>query len=416
MPVRKGYKQTEIGVIPEDWEIRNLGDIGQLSTGSGLLKGEFSSSGDIPAIPYTSLYTDYSETVDYDSIKWFVDDYRKTTLVNFPCVLIASSSNMEINTGKASALTKSIPVAIGREVIIFKSSSDCAFISYLLSTESYRKRTLTLARGTTIKHVYTATFRDYPIAHPTLAEQEAIAEALSDADGLIKSLEDLISKKRLVKQGAMQKLLTGKKRLPGFEGEWEEKRFGDLLAEPPSYGINAPAVKKQGNLPLYLRITDIDDDGRFLTHGRVGVDHPLWRNYLLGKNQIVFARTGASVGKTYLYNPEEGEVVFAGFLIRAKIDTSLLNPDFFFNFTRTTEYWSWVKVMSMRSGQPGINGYEFASLEIKIPPTVEEQNAIAEILIEMDNEIAALETRLAKARRIKEGMMQELLTGRIRLI
>ena len=120
--------------------------------------------------------------------------------------------------------------------------------------------------------------------------------------------------------------------------------------------------------------------------------------------------------KRICYNPVDGEVVFAGFLIRAKIDDPKLCPFFLAAFTRTHRYWNWVRMMSMRSGQPGINGNEYASLTLHLPTTFEEQTAIATILSDMDAEIAALEAKLAKARQIKQGMMQELLTGRIRLV
>ena len=251
---------------------------------------------------------------------------------------------------------------------------------------------------------------------PTKAEQEAIAEALSDTDAWIESLEALITKKRRIKEGTMQALLTGKQRLPGFSGKWEVKTLRDLLCENPSYGVNAAATKAAANLPTYLRITDIDESGRFQTENRVAVNHPSSANYYLMPNDIVFARTGASVGKTYLYNESDGKIVFAGFLIRAKIDGEKLNPTFLFNYTFTASYKNWVKVMSMRSGQPGINGNEYASFQFKLPPSLEEQAVIAEMLSHMDEEISSLEAKLAKARKLKQGMMQELLTGRTRLI
>jgi type I restriction enzyme S subunit len=271
--------------------------------------------------------------------------------------------------------------------------------------------------GSALQEIPIATLRAFKIAlPPTCTEQEAIAEALSDADALIAALEQLIAKKRDLKQGAMQELLTGEKRLPGFNGEWKPCTLGECLLAPPDYGVNAPGVPQSGNLPTYIRITDIDGDGRFVRSGRVAVDHPLAANYRLSQNEIVFARTGASVGKTYLYHLSDGDVVFAGFLIRGRVDCSKLVPSFLAAFTKTSQYWNWVRVMSMRSGQPGINGNEYAALPLRLPPTVAEQAAITAILSDMDTEIAALEARLAKARQIKQGMMQELLTGKTRLV
>ena len=255
MEVKPGYKQTEVGVIPEEWEVKRFCEIGKLSKGKGLLKEDIKRSGSIPAIPYTALYTDYSEVLDYTLIKWFIDDESQSVIVREPCLLLASSSNMEANTGKASALTGYTPVAIGREIIVFKTSSDCKFISYLLSTPSYRRKTLTLARGTTIKHVYPATFQNYQIALPSPPEQRAIASALSDVDGLLGGLDRLIAKKRDLKQAAMQQLLTGQTRLPGFHGQWEVKRLGDLFNFSGGYSASRDQLSTEGH--CYLHYGDI---------------------------------------------------------------------------------------------------------------------------------------------------------------
>lgn len=228
----------------------------------------------------------------------------------------------------------------------------------------------------------------------------------------------------------MQELLTGRNRLPGFEvkpgstltevgvipEDWEVKPVGRMLSRPPEYGINAAAVPFDLRFPTYLRITDITEDGQFSKAERTSVDHPAASEFLLESGDLVFARTGASVGKSYLFKPEDGPLVFAGFLIRLRPDPDRLLPAFLSYFAQSQAYWDWVKANSMRSGQPGINGQEYAGLPMPVPPTKAEQENIAAILSDMDADFAALEAKLAKARQIKQGMMQELLTGRIRLI
>jgi type I restriction enzyme, S subunit len=146
------------------------------------------------------------------------------------------------------------------------------------------------------------------------------------------------------------------------------------------------------------------------------VDHPSACSYRLAQGDVVFARTGASVGKSYLYCSGHGPLVYAGFLIRVAPNPELLAPPYLAFFAQTRVYWRWVTANSMRSGQPGINASEYASLPIPLPPTTREQFAIAAILSDMDAEIEALEKKLEKARQIKQGMMQDLLTGKIRLI
>ena len=193
---------------------------------------------------------------------------------------------------------------------------------------------------------------------------------MSDADALIESLGQLLTKKRQLKQGAMQELLTGKKRLPGFESrpaykqtevgvipeDWAVVPLGQRLRRAPSYGVNAPAIAFDSRFPTYLRITDITEDGGFAEATKVSVDHHASGEYSLEPGDIVLARTGASVGKSYLYRPIDGPLVFAGFLIRVSPDVEKLVPAFLFYFSHSRLYWNWVRANSMRSGQPGLNG------------------------------------------------------------
>jgi type I restriction enzyme S subunit len=168
-------------------------------------------------------------------------------------------------------------------------------------------------------------------------------------------------------------------------------------------------------LPAYIRITDITEDGRFNPETPVSVDARNAESYYLEDGDIVFARTGASVGKSYQYRTKDGKLVYAGFLIRIHPDEKLLHAPYVAEFVKTATYWRWVNLMSMRSGQPGINGTEYAQMPIP-KPSINEQTAIAEVLSDMDAEIAALEKRRSKIRLLKQGMMQELLTGKTRLV
>lgn len=197
--------------------------------------------------------------------------------------------------------------------------------------------------------------------------------------------------------------------------DWEVVRLGHYLSGTPTYGINAPAMLFDSRFPTYLRITDITEDGRFDETNKTSVNHPAAMSYVLEIGDLVFARTGASVGKSYLYDPKDGQLVFAGFLIRFHPDVQRLVPAYLRFFVQTHSYWNWVKTNSMRSGQPGINSQEFASLLIPLPPTLAEQEAIAAALSDADALIEALEQLIAKKRQVKQGAMQELLTGKRRL-
>ncbi len=181
------------------------------------------------------------------------------------------------------------------------------------------------------------------------------------------------------------------------------------------YGINAAAADYNPNLPAYLRITDIDDNNQLDLSKRKSVNDDNSENFILGHNDIVFARTGATVGKTYLHDENKnGIYVFAGFLIRFKADENLLNPQYLKLYTETLEYWNWVRVMSVRSGQPGINGKEYCSLKIPLPP-LPEQKKIADILSTWDKAIETTQVLIKKLQLRKKGLMQQLLTGKKRL-
>jgi type I restriction enzyme, S subunit len=190
--------------------------------------------------------------------------------------------------------------------------------------------------------------------------------------------------------------------------DWDVARLGECLETPPGYGINAPAVRYSDRLPAYVRITDITEEGRLSPDDRVSVRSEMSGSYYLADGDIVFARTGASVGKSYRYNPDDGPLVYAGFLIRVRPNRQKLLPAFAAAYATTAAYWSWVRLMSMRSGQPGINGKEYAQLPIPRPP-LPEQRAIAAALSDMDALLAKLGHLIAKKRDLKHAAVQELM-------
>ncbi len=196
--------------------------------------------------------------------------------------------------------------------------------------------------------------------------------------------------------------------------DWDVLPLGECLVGRPRYGINAAAAPYSDALPVYIRITDISEDGRFSPDRLVSVKSEQAGNYYLSDGDIVFARTGASVGKSYRYNPNDGALVFAGFLIRVRPDANKLLPSFAAAYVTTGNYWRWIRLMSMRSGQPGINGNEYSQLPIPLP-LLPEQRAIAQALSDVDELLATLEKMIAKKRDLKLAAMQKLLTGKTRL-
>lgn len=196
--------------------------------------------------------------------------------------------------------------------------------------------------------------------------------------------------------------------------DWDIASLKDITDGRFTYGVNAPAVPYAPPLPNYIRITDISEDGYFLKENRTSVECSNWQMFVLKENDIVFSRTGASTGKTYLYRKYDGDLVYAGFLIKASVLPEKANSKFIFDNLHTQRYWDWVKVTSMRSGQPGINGNEYARFLIPYPSIIE-QERIANALSDIDGMISSLEKLISKKKAVKQGAMQELLTGKKRL-
>jgi type I restriction enzyme, S subunit len=264
-------------------------------------------------------------------------------------------------------------------------------------------------------------FAGIPVGTPSPAEQEQIADCLTSLDELIAAQGRKVEALKAHKKGLMQHLFPEeghnlpRLRFPEFRDgpEWHTVPLGELLDSKPEYGVNAPAVPYSDGLPTYLRITDIDDDGRLTRSERVSVEVDATEDNTLQDGDIALARTGASVGKSYRYRDEDGPLVFAGFLIRVRADRRRAVPDFLSSFFNTRRYWDWVGKTSARSGQPGINGSEYASLPVPIPGLgsggeLSEQQRIAACFSTLDARLAAQVDRLDALKDHKKGLMQGL--------
>lgn len=394
-------------------ELVSLGDVTTwLSGGTPSRSKEGYWKGHIPWISASTLKTIEIYKSDQNVTEEAVSSGSKMAPLDSTLLLVRGSALH--NEIRAGLVTK--PVCFNQDVkaLVPNKKVHPKYLAYSILGREDDLLRLVSSAGNTAGVLDTKLVQSFKIWLPKLTEQRAITAALSDVDALINALEKLIAKKRDIKQAAMQQLLTGQTRLPGFKGAWEEKRLGDCLLARPDYGINAAAVPYSDRLPSYIRITDINEDGRYLPNPRVSVQDESADQYYLQAGDVVFARTGASAGKSYLYKLADGPLVFAGFLIRVRPNPELLVPSFIASYSMTTPYWNWVRLISMRSGQPGINGNEYAQLPLILPP-LHEQLAITDILSDMESEINLLGRRLIKTRSLKQGMMQELLTGRIQL-
>jgi type I restriction enzyme S subunit len=294
-----------------------------------------------------------------------------------------------------------------------------SYLLWSLRSQSALRQVELEAKGSTFREITLANLRAIEIAVPPILEQQGIAEALSDADAFIESLDQLIAKKRLIKQGTMQELLTGKRRLPGFSGEWEVKRLGDFGSTYGGLTGKAKADFGEGS-SRYITFMNvmanvvIDCD----IFEPVNVSSTESQNRA-AKGDLFFngsSETPEEVGLCSVLADSVADVYLNSFCFGFRFrEGAKANGLYFAYFFRSLEGRELLK--SLAQGATRYNLSKTALLKVAFPlPSLEEQTAIATVLSDMDTELAALESRLAKARQIKQGMMQELLTGRIRLL
>ena len=266
----------------------------------------------------------------------------------------------------------------------------------------------------TVDSLRLPTFKNFLFPAPqSRLEQHAIAEALSDVDGLLESLESLIAKKRSVKIGTMQQLLTGKIRLPGFRGEWKTKRLGEIANIDPENLSDNTSPDYEFN---YISLEQVET-GRL--HGYTEEtfrSSPSRARRKLRRNDILMATVRPNLMGHLLFNEQPGNTVCSTGFAVLRCKDSLSVPEFLFVHLLGSVVNKQIEAVLSGSNYPAISSSDVALMEIPCPPTVREQAAIATILSDMDAEIATLECRLDKGRALKQGMMQQLLTGKIRLV
>ena len=374
MQVREGYKQTEVGVIPEDWNVKRLGDVLHVRHGKSqhhivANNGQYPILATGGEIGRTNAYL-YDKPSVLIGRKGTIDKprYQDTPFWTVDTLFYTELSN-----------------AANPKFIYFKFQ--------MIDWRSYNE-----ASG--VPSLNASTIENIEISIPDYAEQHAIASTLSDVDMLLAAQDKLFAKKRNIKQAAMQLLLTGKQRLPGFTGEWGMKQLGDIAEivmgqSPSSSNYN---VKGLG-LPLIQGNADISDRK---TIRRIFTTEITKR----GKCGDILMSVRAPVGEISL-------AAFDVCLGRGVCAIRYAN-DYLYHYLISQEP-SWAR-LSKGSTFDSVNSADVNALEVCLPNDVDEQTAIATILSDMDADLTALEQQRDKTRAIKQGMMQELLTGRIRLV
>lgn len=374
-----GYKQTEIGVIPEDWKILTMTNIAKVID-SLHRTPKFSNDGypmvRVSDIKLGNLNLSNTLKVNEDIYAQFIKPYKPQ---QGDIVLSRVGSY-----GIPSFVDTNEPFCMGQNTVIITTNKNKKFLYHVLSSKGIKEQIENGSYGSGYKSLSLKNIKELKIPlPPTKAEQTAIATALSDMDGLIEGLEKLLVKKRDIKQGAMQELLKPKER-------WVAKKLGDVLKVKHGKS-QREVVDKNGHYPILASGGVIGRANKFLYNlpsvliGRKGtIDVPQFMNSPFWTVDTLFY--------TEIFNDYDAKFIF-----------------YMFNLIDWYAY-------NEASGVPSLNAKTIELIEKYFPKTIEEQTRIAQILSDMDTEIFQLETQLSKYKMLKTGMMQELLTGKKRLI
>lgn len=403
MELKNGYKRTDIGIIPEDWEIKKLYTLGTFSKGKGIKKDEVQEYG-IPCVRYGELYTHYDNTiVNFNS---FInsESANQSKKIKYGDILFAGSGETKEDIGKSACLLSKLETYAGGDIIVFTpKETDPILLGYLLNSIPVKNQKSKIGQGDAVVHIYSSGLKNIQIPLPSSTEeQKAIAQVLTDTDQLIQNLKTLIAKKKAIKQGAMQELLTGKKKLKGFSEKWEEKRLGEVLSFQVGYPFLSIFFNDKEGVRL-IKNRDLKNDGKIVLYS--DKDFPV--EYIVENGDVLIGMDGDFIPCLWkkgigLLNQRIGR------LVSNKVDLT-----FFYYFLIKP-----LKDIEEITSSTTVKHLSHSDIEeLVLPiPSIQEQKAIAQILSDMDSEIEALETQLQKTENLKQGMMQELLTGKIRLV
>lgn len=432
MEVKPGYKHTEVGVIPEEWDVEPCRRVSKVITvGIVVRPTQYYQKHGVPALRSANVRENRIDKSDLIFISEKANAQQAKSQVR-------ASDVVTVRTGYPGTSAVVPPDMAGSnciDILITRPTDrlDSTFLSAWINSPRGKDQVLRSQNGLAQQHFNVGELRELLVALPPLREQHAIAKALGDVDALLGALEKLITKKRDLKQAAMQQLLAppapgqrGNTRLPGFSGEWEVKTLGDLFTFSGGYSASRDQLSAKGH--CYLHYGDIHTSSRTFVDVQAEyqdipkLDIPLKRvsaKSLLEDGDVVFvdaSEDDVGTSRHVVVVNKDGRPFISGLhTIVAKAKTNELAHEFRRYCFQTAAIQCQFLFYAVGTKVTGISKTNIAKLRLPVP-RLPEQTAIAGVLSDMDAELEALEARLAKTRALKQGMMQELLTGRIRLV
>jgi type I restriction enzyme S subunit len=420
MEVKAGYKQTEVGVIPQDWGTDTMLRIShQIMDYRGRTPKKLGmewGGGDIPALSAGNVkkgFVDFGEECYFGSDELYRQWMTKGDVAKDDILFTT-----EAPLGNVALVPDDRRYILSQRTVLLQVDPRLAsstFLFQMMLSDRFQRMLADYSSGSTAKGIQRKKFERLSVALPPLPEQRAIAAALSDVDALLGGLDRLIAKKRDLKRAAMQQLLTGQTRLPGFPGEWEVKRLGETGTFLKGSGVKKDEANS-GDLPcirygeIYTHHNDYIRSFNSWISSEVAATATKLR-----QGDLLFAGSGETkeeIGKCVAF-VDDREAFAGGDIVILRLADA--NPIFMGYYCNTAP----INAQKASKGQGDavvhISAAALSSIEVTLPSR-EEQTAIAAVLSDMDAELAALESRRDKTRALKQAMMQELLTGKTRLL
>lgn len=416
------YKQTELGLLPEDWEVAKLGEKFRFISNNTFSRDFLCEDGEIKNIHYGDVLIKYGSTLDVSQSD--IPTINSELLPSYQLKCFAEDGDIIIaDTAEDETVCKATELwnIGGKRVVAGLHTMWCRpaqntfaikFLGYFMNTSLYHNQVLPLIQGIKVSSVSKSAIQGTWLCIPPIEEQRRIASALTCIDNLIDSLDRLIAKKRDIKQGAMQQLLSGKKRLKGFTEPWVEKKLGDVVTNSIGLTYSPNNVKKYGT--LVLRSSNIKN-GKLIFEDNVFVEMSIPERAKVHTNDLlVCVRNGskALIGKSAVITKDAEGMAFGAFMTILRANGI---EQIFLNYYWQTDFIQKQVRDNMGATINQITNADISDFDIYVPSSLPEQQAIASVLTSIDNELSALEAKRKKYEQIKRGMMQQLLTGRIRL-
>lgn len=413
--IKKGYKQTKLGWIPEEWELKTLDELGEFFKGKGIAKKDVleDSTEGIPCIRYAEIYTQYHyNTVELKS-KINKESSDNSKPINYGDILFAGSGETLEDIGKSIAyLGSSLAYAGGDIIILRQDDQDSQYLGYLLNNDIVKNQLFKIGQGHSVVHIYSSGLKKVLVPLPPLPEQQKIASILSTWDKAIATQEKLIAQKQKLKKGLMQQLLTGEERFPGFTEEWEIKKLNEI-----SWFQEGPGLRKwqfQTNGIKVINITNLKHSGSLdlsLTNRHVSYEefNNKYKHFECDAEDIVMASSGNSYCKVSIVNQKDLPLMMNTSVIRFK-PLKNCNYGFLLNLLKSKKFKREIDRMITGGAQPNFGPYHLNRIKVKLP-SIEEQTKISSTLKSIDDSILKSLSKLEFLKLQKLGLMQQLLTG-----